>query len=152
MSGVKLHCTIELYRKMHMAVPAEHHRYLDGLCGFIRLAATAKKNAKESVLEKKWAPYNHKQNETILVWYDQLLDLVASTATGSADAAGPAALKVKFLGDALPDLLQKEMKKCAYIQAKLDQLYYLVDIEPVEVEDRTPNLMPAFWRDFEVAR
>ena len=57
-----------------------------------------------------------------------------------------------LVGDTSPNVLLKEMKKCAYMQVKLGRLYYHVGIEPVEVGDRTLDLLSAFWRDFEVAQ
>ena len=38
------------------------------------------------------------------------------------------------------------------MQAKPGQLYYLVGIKPAEVGNHTADLLPTFWRDFEIAR
>ena len=80
MHVVSLHHAIELYRKMHMAVPAEHHKYLDGLCEFIHLAATAKEDTKGSMLQKKWDCMTTIRTRESLSGMSSYLSLQACTA------------------------------------------------------------------------
>ena len=80
MPGVNAHNVVELYQKIQAAVSTKCHQYLDGLYEFMHVAATAKENADGSVLEKKWMWYDNHQNDRVLVWYEQLLDVMANTS------------------------------------------------------------------------
>ena len=71
MPGVNFCLAKELYWKLHLAVPANCHNYLDRLCEFIGLAAAiANEEANRSRLEKKWVHYNYNQSKKSLTWYE----------------------------------------------------------------------------------